>query len=167
MAGTQQTDCPSLEVLEKFRVAGRSFIGAPDKLRETKASAIADIEGIVHNNFATQADIDTAQAAIDAVVADLAASAEIVEINYDLAKRYDNALQVRKAQAELEIDDIQGDARHAKLVSLKEKQQYYANVLSAISLAFEAGQAVTAFVAENANFDLKRPEPGSVLNLFT
>ena len=156
-----------LNVLEKLRVAGRSFIGAPDKLRAAKASAIADIEGIVHNNFATQADIDAAQATIDGVVADLAAPAELVEVNYQMARKYDNALQASKAKAELEIDDIQGDARHAKLVSMKEKQQYYANVLSAISLAFEAGQAVTEFVAQNANFELKRPAPGSVLNLFT
>ncbi len=50
-----------LEILEKLRTAGISFIGAPDKLRQTKASAIAAIEGIVHNNFATQADIDAAR----------------------------------------------------------------------------------------------------------
>ncbi|MCZ6664545.1 MAG: hypothetical protein O7B81_04500 [Gammaproteobacteria bacterium] len=156
-----------LLVLEKLRVAGPSFIGVSDKLRATKASAIAAIEGIVHNNFATQADIDTAQAAIDSVVVDLAAPAELIEINYEMAKRYDDALQVSIAKAELEIDDIKGDARHEKLVAMKEKQKYYANILTAISLAFEAGQAVTDFVAQNASFELKRPEPGSVLNLFT
>ncbi len=50
---------------------------------------------------------------------------------------------------------------------MKKKQQYYANVLSAISLSFESAQVVTAFIADNSSFVQKRPPPGSVLNLFT
>ena len=153
-----------LETLDKLRAATGTVLGAPDGLVSAKANGLAAIEGIVTNSFATQTDIDTAQDSIGTVVDELNASLTILEINQDIATNTISSKDRVLGDVNREIDAIKSAERSKSIDEIQALEQETANVLSNISLSFEASRFLTQYVADN----LSPPtiEPGSVLNLF-
>ena len=153
-----------LETLDKLRAATGTILGAPDGLVGAKSNGLAAIEGIVTNSFATQADIDTVQDSIDTVVDELNASLTILEINQDIATNTISSKDRVLGQIDREIDAIQSAERSKSIDEIQALEQETANVLSNISLSFEASRFLTQYVADNLS--PQTIEPGSVLNLF-
>jgi hypothetical protein len=154
-----------LETLDKLRTATASRLGAPDGLRQAKADGLAAIEAIVTNGFATAADIQAAQDAIDGVAADFTQSLSILEINQDLTAILVKSADRSLDEARLKIDDIVIAERKQQIDKIQALQKRTATILTSVSLAFEGAQALTDFIAQNTVLP-QEVEPGSVLNLF-
>ncbi len=129
-----------------------------------KANGLAAIEGIVTNSFATQTDIDTAQGSIDTVVDEFNASLTILEINQDIATNTISSKGRVLGDVNRDIDAIRANERSKSIDEIQALEQETANVLSNISLSFEASRFLTQYVADNLS--PLTIEPGSVLNLF-
>lgn len=140
--------------------------GVQDRLRLAKTDALAQLEALVHNNFATQTDIDDTTAIIAAIQTDYLASQSIVESNVEIGFNLQQSAQTTIGELGRQVSGIKADALGAATGAVKEKQAFYAQLLSTISLSFEASQAFTTFIAENIS-QSQEPEPGSVLNLFS
>lgn len=140
--------------------------GVQDRLRLAKTDALAQLEALVHNNFATQTDIDNTTAIISAIQTDYLASQSIVENNVEISFNLQQTAQTTIGELGRQVSGIKTDALSAATGEVKEKQAFYAQLLSTISLSFEASQAFTTFIAENIS-QSQEPEPGSVLNLFS
>jgi len=154
-----------LATIEKLMTANVTGLGAPDGLVDLKPQATADIEGIVHNNFATAADITAAQAAIDSLTTQFSAKLDILEINQDIATSIvDNKNRVI-SEVNSKIDDIEIAEQKQQIDRIKKLQDDLARTFSGISLAFEGSQFLTDFVNQGAVQD-QTIDPGSVLNLF-
>lgn len=154
-----------LETLDKLRTAEASRLGAPDGLRQAKADGLAEIEAIVTNDFATAADIQAAQDAIDGVAATFTRSLSILEVNQVLASNLVKSVDRVLDEARLKIDDITIAERKAQIDKIQALQQRTATILTSVSLAFEAAQYMSDFIAQNTVLP-QEIEPGSVLNLF-
>ncbi len=156
-----------LETLDKLRTAvtATNQLGAPDDLGETKQDGLADIEAIVHNNFATAADIQDVQDTIDNVAADLSASLTIIEINRDIATNTVASADRSLGEAKFKIDEIVVAERKRQIDKIQELHEQTARILTSVSLAFEAAQFMSDYIAQNTVLPQKI-EPGSVLNLF-
>lgn len=154
-----------LDTLDKLRTTATSPLTAPDGLSGAKADGLAAIEGIVTNGFAGAADIQSAQDAIDGVTADLESSHTILEINQELLADTITSKDRVLGDTELTIDAIKSDELQGDVDRIQALEEETANVLSNISLSFEASQILTSFVAENTVLP-REIEPGSVLNLF-
>ncbi len=154
-----------LETFDKLRTAAPGRLGAPDGLRQAKAEGLAEIEAIVTNDFATAADVQAAQDAIDGVAGTFNQSLPIVEINQVLATNLIESVDRSLDEARLKIDDITIAERKAQIDKIQALQDRTATILTSISLAFEGAQYMSDFITRNT---VLAPEigPGSVLNLF-
>lgn len=154
-----------LATIEKLMTANVTGLGAPDGLVDLKPQATTDIEGIVHNNFATAADITAAQNTIDSLTTQFSAKLDILEINQDIATTIvDNKNRVI-SEVNSKIDDIEIAEQKQQIDRIKKLQDDLARTFSGISLAFEGSQFLTDFVNQGAVQD-QTIDPGSVLNLF-
>jgi len=154
-----------LATIEKLMTANVTGLGAPDGLVDLKPQATTDIEGIVHNNFATAADITAAQNTIDNLTTQFSAKLDILEINQDIATSIvDNKNRVI-SEVNSKIDDIEIAEQKQQIDRIKKLQDDLARTFSGISLAFEGSQFLTDFVNQGAVQD-QTIDPGSVLNLF-
>ena len=154
-----------LETLDKLRTATASRLGAPDGLGQAKADGLAAIEAIATNDFATAADIQAAQDAIDAVAAEFGQSLSILEVNQGLATNLVKSVDRVLDEARLKIDDITIAERKQQIDKIQELQERTATILTTVSLAFEGAQYMSDFVTQNTVLP-QEIEPGSVLNLF-
>lgn len=154
-----------LETLDKLLTARPGRLGAPDGLADAKADGLAAIEAILTNNFATAADVQAAQDAIDAVRSDLDGSLTIIEINNTLSVNLIKTVDRSLDQAKLKIDDIEIAERKKQIDEIQALHARTATILTTISFAFEAAQAFTDALAQSTLLP-REIEPGSVLNLF-
>ena len=154
-----------IELLEKMDTPLFERFGAPDRLRREKSDALAELEALVHNNFATQADIDAVTATLDGIYSGLSVSKGITTINRDMAFRLLSDTETKISEIGTKIETIELTAASDQLELIKEERQKFTNILIAISLAFEASKNITNFVLQ-AVLPQKIP-PGSVLNLFS
>ncbi len=154
-----------LQSLDKLLSATPGRLGAPDGLAATKADGLAAIEAIVTNDFASAADVQAAQDAIDAVRSDLDGSLAIIEINNTLSVNLIKTVDRSLDQAKLKIDDIEIAERKKQIDEIQALRDRTAQILTNISFAFEAAQALTDSLAESTLLP-REVEPGSVLNLF-
>ena len=154
-----------LATIEKLMTANVTGLGAPDGLVDLKPQATADIEGIVHNNFATAADITAAQNAIDSLTTQFSAKLDILEINQDIATSIVANKNRVISEVNSKIDDIEIAEQKQQIDRIKKLQDDLARTFSGISLAFEGSQFLTDFVNQGAVQD-QTIDPGSVLNLF-
>lgn len=154
------------QTLEKAPSPTFERFGTPDRFRSTKFAALSTIEGLNHNNFATQQDIDDTLATLSAMKTSLNTTKAIVDINADIAYGQQSSNQGKILELRAAIFEIETSAQSAATKEITEKQEYYSQVLTVISLAFDASQEFTNFISQSTNFE-KKPEPGSVLNLFS
>jgi len=151
--------------LETFRTAKRFNYGVPDGLGTARDDGKASLEAIVHNNFATQDDIDAAQSAIDTVTAELDESLVFIEINFTIAKNLFKSADVGLDKAKLNVDELESEERERKVAEIKELEEQTSRILTNISLSFEVAQSFAEAINKNAILP-REIEPGSVLNLF-
>jgi hypothetical protein len=154
-----------LESIEKLKTANVTGLGAPDGLIDLKPESTADLEGIVHNDFATADDIANTQAVIDGLTTQYSDKLEILELNQDIATTLVNSKDRVLAEVRYKIDDIEIAERKAQIDRIQALQDELARTFTAISLSFEGSQNLADFVNQGAVLD-REPEPGSVLNLF-
>lgn len=154
-----------LESLDRLLTAQPSRLGAPDGLSRAKSDGIAAISAVVTNNFASAADIQAAQDAIDALSADLTQSLSIIEINDTLSDTLIKSAQRSLADANAKIDEIENGERLRQLAEIEELREQTATVLTSLSLSFEGSQALTDALVKTTLLP-REIEPGSVLNLF-
>ena len=156
----------TLSNLDKLITTTTHLRAAPDGLRDAKAEAIAALEGIVHNDFATAEDVTAAQDTIDQVTANLTTRLSLLEINQDIATSIVTSADRTRDEVLLKIDDIEIAERKKQIDRVQELQAELGRVFSSLSLAFESFQGFGDYLAQNTV--LKRKiEPGSVLNLFS
>jgi exonuclease VII small subunit len=148
-----------------FRTAKRFNYGVPDKLGTARDDGNATLDAITHNNFASQADIDAAQSAIDTVSASLDESLVYIDLNFTIAKNLYKSADVGLDKAKLKVDDIESAERERKVAEIKELEEQTSRILTNISLSFEVAQGFTEAINKNAILP-REVEPGSVLNLF-
>src|SRR3546814_12215639 len=94
-------------------------------------------------------------------------SKALVEINADIAFKKQSRTQGRILEVRSDIFDIEVAAQKAATAKVSEKQEYYAQVLTIFSLSFETSQSFTRYISEQLNFTNHKPDPDSVLNLFS
>ena len=124
------------------------------------------LEALAHNNFATQTDIDDTVAILTSIQSDYTASQTVIESNTKIAFTLQESANRTISELNRQISNITTDALSKATGKIKDKQQFYGQLLSAISLSFEASQAFTTFITESVALPQKI-EPGSVLNLFS
>ena len=156
----------TIDLIQKTKAQTYERYGVQDGLRSAKNDALTQLEALAHNNFATQTDIDDTVAILTAIQSDYTASETIVESNTKIAFTLQESANRTISELNRQVSNITTDALSEATGKIKEKQQFYGQLLSAISLSFEASQAFTAFIAESVALQQK-VEPGSVLNLFT
>ncbi len=139
--------------------------GVPDGLRAAKTDGLAQLNALVHNNFASQADIDNATAIINAIQADYLASQSIATSNTNIAFTLQTSATRTINELSRQISVIETEALDEATDKVTKKQEEFSQVLSMLSLAFEASQNFSRFIADSVT----KPQeiaPGSVLNLF-
>lgn len=154
------------DTLQKTPSPTYEQFGTYDRLKATKFAALASIDAQNHNNFATQQDIDDTLALLSTIEGDLNTSKAIVDINGDIAFDLQRANSAKVLSVRSDIFDIEITAQQAANASITEQQELYSKILTVISLAFDASQEFTNFIAQEVNFDKKTPA-GSILNLFS
>ena len=105
-------------------------------------------------------------AILTAIQTDYTASQTIIESNTKIAFTLQESSNRTISELNRQVSNITTDALSEATGKIKEKQEFYGQLLSAISLSFEASQAFTAFIAESVALP-QEIEPGSVLNLFS
>jgi len=156
----------TLDTLAKTEARAYEFFGVDDKTREHKADAISRLQAIVHNNFAKQKDINAVTAEIATIRANLLESQEIAGTNASAAYTIYSSTNTRLSQIKGQISSINIAANTEAIEKIQERKEYYSQILTVLSLAFEASQNLTNFVATEAVLP-KKTDPGSVLNLFS
>ena len=152
--------------LNKLETPFFERFGAPDGLRQRKADALSQLESMAHNNFATQGDIDSVNATLDSISLDFINSRLVTDINRDMAFDLVTDTQSRISDIKQKISEISLQAQGETTEKIEAKRELFGTILTTVSLAFEASQNVTNFVAQNAVLPQKIP-PGSILNLFS
>ena len=156
----------TIHLMQKTNAPTYERYGVQDRLRVAKNDGLAQLQALVHNNFATQPDIDNTTAILTAIQTDYLASQTIVDSNSKIAfTLQDNAITTI-GELGRQVSNIKTEALGEATGKVKEKQEYYAQLLTAISLSFEASQALSTYIAESVVLPRKN-EPGSVLNLFS
>jgi hypothetical protein len=154
------------DTLQKMPTPTYEQFGTYDRLKNTKIAALAAIDAHDHNNFATQQDIDDTLALLTSIEGDLNTSKAIVDINSGISFNLERANSAKKLSVRGDIFDIEASAQAAASSSITEQQELYSKILTVISLAFDASQEFTNYIAQEINFDKKVPA-GSILNLFS
>lgn len=152
-------------LVEKLQTQPFALIGVDDGLLQTKPQIEADLAAIVTNGFATAADIQAVQDAIDAASETLNATLSVLEINDDDAFNTLTALERQKAEVQRQIDTIETGERQKRLDEVNELREQASRTLTIISLGFEGSQNLGQYLSDNLRIG-QDPEPGSVLNLF-
>lgn len=155
----------AVSLVGRLQTAPFALIGIDDGLLQTKPQVEADLAAITTNNFATAADIQAVQDAIDAISDTLGATLSVLEINDDNAFDALTALQRQQVEVQRQIDTIETDERQQRLDEVNELREQASRTLTIISLGFEGSQNLGNFLSENLRIG-QDPEPGSVLNLF-
>ncbi|MEP4377539.1 MAG: hypothetical protein ABJ215_10350 [Alphaproteobacteria bacterium] len=154
------------DTLQKTPSPTYEQFGNHDRLKKTKVAALAAIDAHNHNNFATQQDIDDTLALLTSIQDDLNVSKALVDINSDIAFDLQRANSAKTLSVRSDVFDIEISAQSAATASIEQQQELYSKILTVISLAFDASQEFTNFIAQEVNFEKKTPA-GSVLNLFS
>lgn len=155
----------AVSLVGRLQTAPFALIGIDDGLLQTKPQVEADLAAITTNNFATAADIQAVQDAIDAISDTLGTTLSVLEINDDNAFDALTALQRQQVEVQRQIDNIETDERQQRLDEVNELREQASRTLTIISLGFEGSQNLGNFLSENLRIG-QDPEPGSVLNLF-
>ncbi len=155
----------AVTLVEKLQTQPFALIGIDDGLLQTKPQVQAELAAITTNGFATAADIQAVQDAIDSVTTTLDGTLAVLEINDDDGFSTLTALQRQQAEVQRQIDGIETSERQKRLDEVNELREQASRTLSIISLGFEGSQSVTQFLTDNLSLD-QQPPPGSVLNLF-
>lgn len=87
--------------------------GVQDRLYTAKNDGLAQLKGLVHNNFATQADIDAAKAAIAAIQTDYSSSQSIANSNVKIAYNLQQNAQTTIGELSRQVSNIKTDALSA------------------------------------------------------
>ncbi len=153
------------DTYSSFRTAKNFRFAAPDGLNDAKKTGLSQLAGITHNNFATQADIDSVQATIDSLTTELNASFTIIDVNFTQAKNLFKSVDVALDKANLKIEDLEVAERESQVAEIKTLEEEISRILTTISLSFEVAQDFTKFI-NNATILPQEIEPGAVLNLF-
>lgn len=156
----------TLDTVSKIEARPYEFFGVNDKVRRNKFDAISRLEAVNHNNFATQGDIDAVKAEITTMRNNFLTSQQIANTNANLAYTKHSSTNSRLSQIKGQIASLRIEANANAISEVQKRKEYYSELLSTLSLAFEASQNLTDFVAKNAVLPQKI-DPGSVLNLFS
>lgn len=152
--------------LEKTPSPTYEAFGTNDRFRKTKFESLTAIEGFNNNGFSTQQDIDDARALLSTMKNKLNVSKALVDINADIAFTMQTSNQGRILEVRSGIFEIETAAQTAATREITEKQELYSQILTVISLAFDASQEFTNYISQTVNFEPKTPA-GSVMNLFS
>ncbi len=155
-----------IESIGKLQTPLFERYGAADGLRTKKAEALATLEALTHNNFATAGDVIAVQGALNDLSLELDTALSITRINEESAVKLVSSAISKTVDVETKINDIQIEAKSAQVEEIKKTRERFAAILTAISLSFEISKELVNFVNQGAIFD-SEPPPGSVLNLFT
>ena len=154
------------DTLQKTKTPTYEEFGTYDRLKNAKIDALAAIDSHSHNNFATQQDIDDTLALLSSIQGDLNTSKAIIDINGDIAFDLQTANSAKTLSVRSEVFDIEINAQAAATAEITRQQELYSQVLTVISLAFDASQEFTNFISQELNFEQK-PPAGSIVNLFS
>ncbi len=152
--------------IEKLQTPLFERFGAPDGLRKVKADALAQLNALAHNNFATNGDITSVQATLNALSADFAGALVITTINANAGFELSQNTNARITDLDAEIISIKLGAQAEKIDDIEKKKAQFAQILTSLSLSFEASKALTDYIIQATIFK-PEVEPGSILNLFT
>jgi hypothetical protein len=155
----------TIDTITKTEAKTYEFYGVNDRVRQHRADALGRLEGLVHNNFATQQDIDDVLAELATIRTNYLASQQIAGTNANLAYTSYASTNSRLSEIKGRIASINIDANADALAEIEERKQYYSTLLTILSLAFEASQNLTDFVGNAVQ--PQTVDPGSVLNLFS
>jgi hypothetical protein len=104
---------------------------------------------------------------VTAIQTDYTASQSIITGNAEIAYNLQQNARTTIAELSRQVSNIKTAALDEATDKVKAKQELYSQVLSTISLSFEASQAFATFITEAVALPQKKADPGSVLNLFT
>lgn len=166
VAEFDETLAEAINIIQKTKSPTYERYGVQDGLRKAKANALAQLESLAHNNFATQTDIDDTTAILAEIQADYLASQSIITSNTNIAFNLQTGADRTIQELNRQVSVIKTDAISGATGKVKEKQEYYGQLLTTMSLAFEASQEFTKFIADSLAVS-QEIEPGSVLNLFS
>ena len=152
--------------IKKLQTPFYERFGAPDGLRKVKAEALAQLESLAHNNFATAGDISSVQATLNSISADFASAVVITRINQDASFNLAANTNEKIIDLESDISLIKASQEAEKLDEIEAKRKHFAQILTSLSLSFEAAQNLTDYITQLTIFKPKI-EPGSILNLFS
>ncbi len=152
--------------IEKLQTPLFERYGAPDGLRKVKADALAQLGALVHNNFATTGDVTSVQATLNSLSTDFGGALVITTINAEAGFNLSQDTNAKIADIEADITTITLGEQAAKIDDIEEQKKRAAQILTALSLSFEASQALTDYITQATIF---KPEidPGSILNIFS
>lgn len=156
----------TIDTIEKTETKTYEIYGVNDKVREHKDDALTRLRSLVHNNFQTPQDIASVKAELTAIRDNYLASQSIAGANANLAYTTYTSTQDRLTEIRGRISAIKFEANADAFAKIQERKDYYSQILSVLSLAFEASQQITNFVANEVNLPHKT-DPGSVVNLFS
>jgi len=154
------------KTLEKTPSPTYESFGTNDRFRKTKFESLTAIEGFNTNGFSTQQNIDDARAMLTEMKQKLNVSKSLVGINADIAFTKQTSNQSRILEVRSGIFKIETAAQTAATRDINEKQELYSQILTVISLAFDASQEFTNYISQTINFEQKTPA-GSIMNLFS
>ena len=155
----------AIDTIQKIEARPYEYFGVNDKVRKHKFDALSRLQALSHNNFATQQDIDDVKAELAVIRGNFLTSNQIANTNASLAYKKYAGTNTRLSNIKGQISSISIDANADAIGKVQERKEYYAQVLSVLSLAFEASQNLTDFV--NSAVLPQKTDPGSVLNLFS
>jgi len=156
----------TIHMMQKTYAPTYERYGVQDRLRVAKTDGLAQLNALVHNNFATQGDIDAVTATLTAIRTDYLASQSIINSNVKIAYTLQKSGRDTVLELSRQSSNIKTEALGEATDKVKAKQEYYSQILTAISLAFEASQNIARFVAEAVVLP-KKHDPGSVLNIIS
>lgn len=154
------------KTLEKTPSPTYEQFGTNDRLRQTKFDALTTLDGYNSNGFATQQDIDDTQAMLSDLKQKLNVSKALVDINAGIGFDMQTSNQGRILEIRSGIFEIEAAAQSAATAEIEQKQELYSQILTVISLAFDASQEFTNYISQTVNFEPKTPA-GSIMNLFS
>ena len=154
-----------IDTIEKTEARSYEYFGVNDKVRKHKADALSRLQSLVHNDFATQQDIDDVTAELATIRGNFLSSQQIANTNASLAYTKYSSTSRRLGEIKGQIASINIEANADVLGKIQDRKEYYSEVLTVLSLAFEASQNLTDFVANS--LQPQKIDKGSVLNLFS
>jgi hypothetical protein len=140
--------------------------GVQDRLRKAKTDGLAQVEALVHNNFATQTDIDNTTAILTAIQSDYTASQTIIDSNTKIAFTLQQSKTTTISELSRQVSNIKTAAIGDATDKVKAKQEQFSQLLTALSLAFEASQEFTNFVVQSLEAG-QNIENGSVFDIIS